>query len=248
MMDGSGVSSVSDSRDWTVYDSFEGPDLDPDLWTGGCPPLPDGGLAPLEPNAQVSVGRGAVTVSIPRFTLSHDSFQSADNVKFLYFSEPIELPDDGAVSFAVDLEVRNHGGDPADVRLGMATLNVVDLSGGLVFDICGTESRLFAIHEGLAFLRGPERAFTHTVMEPFARVSDLREFRTCEITLDRGAGSASWTVDGERIYRLENTEIPPSVALGFGIFTIMPIEAGTSRCLRGQGLTATWRSLRYRRA
>jgi len=234
------------NADWTVIDSFEGPDLDLDLWTRGTPPLPDGGMAPLEPDAQVAVGEGALTVDIPRFTLSDDSFQPADNVKFLFFSEPVELTEAGPVTFAVDIKVRNHGGDPSDVRLGMAALNVTDLRGGLVFDICGTESRLVAIHEGLAFLRGPEGAFTHTVMEPFARVGDLREFRTCEITLDRGAGTAVWTVDGERIYRVDHAEIPASVSLGFGIFTLMPIEDGVSRCLRGQGLEASWRMPRYR--
>jgi Family of unknown function (DUF6081) len=236
------------SADWTVHDTFEGPDFDLDRWSSGNPPLPGGGVAPLEPDAQVAVGEGVLTVSIPRFTRSDDSFQSADNVKFLYFSEPVDLTEAGPVTFAVDLKVRNHGGDPSDVRLGMATLNVVDLGTGLVFDICGTESRLVAIHEGLPFLRGPEGAFTHTVMEPFARVGDLREFRTCEITLDRGAGSAAWSVDGEGIYKVENTEIPSSVALGFGIFTIWPIEDGVSRCLRGQGLEASWRLPRYRRA
>lgn len=204
---------------------------------------------PIDPNADVRVGDGAVRVNIPQFSLSHGQSQAADNIKYLMFStETIELPAEGPAVFGVDMAVRNVAGDPADVRSGMASLNVVDLAGsGCVFDLCATEERVFALHERMVFGAKPGYEFSHLVESPFqpfgARPGDAF---SGEITLDRGRSLATWEVDGRTVYHVAGVRIPERVRVGFGIFTLVPIAGGRSRCLRGQGLDATWRAFRYR--
>lgn len=236
-------------QEWTFYDAFDAPGLDDDRWAPGGPPLPEGGNLEPDPNAEVEVANGEVHVTIPEFSLSHDTFQGADNVKFLMFGREHLLPEDGPASFGADMAVKNIGGSPDDVRLAMAAFNVVDQQSGLIFDVGGTETRVYAMHEGLGFVRGGDRAFGHAVESPFLDFDDdFSDFRACEVTLDRSAGSARWVVDGQTIYELENTEIPEQVKFGFGMFTMVPQRGGASRCLQGQGLDTRWRRFRFKGA
>src|SRR5919205_253672 len=105
-----------------TYDELRGPDLDAERWVPARLPLPTGGEhIPLDPNAELAVGEGEVRVTIPRFSLSHDRFQSADSPKYLVFStRQFELPPDRPATFAVDLAVKNVGGDRGGYRRGMA--------------------------------------------------------------------------------------------------------------------------------
>ena len=73
---------------FTTYDELPGPGLDVGLWDLARVPLPTGEHIPLDSNAEVAVGEGEVRVHIPRFSLSDDSFQSADSPKYLAFSSP----------------------------------------------------------------------------------------------------------------------------------------------------------------
>ena len=90
-----------------VYDELGGPDLDATRWSPARLPLPTGGdHLPLDPNAELAVGEGEVRVTIPRFSLSSDTFQPADSAKYLIFSTgQFELPPDRPATFAVDLAV-----------------------------------------------------------------------------------------------------------------------------------------------
>jgi hypothetical protein len=90
---------------FVTYDELNGPGLDPGRWSPARLPLPTGGEhLPLDPNAELTVGEGEVQVTIPRFSLAHDSFQPADSAKYLIFStRQFELPPDRPASFAVDL-------------------------------------------------------------------------------------------------------------------------------------------------
>jgi hypothetical protein len=68
---------------FVTYDQLEGPDLDPARWTPVRLPLPTSGEhLPLDPSAEVTVGRGEVQVRIPRFRLAHDTSQAADSAKY----------------------------------------------------------------------------------------------------------------------------------------------------------------------
>jgi hypothetical protein len=234
---------------FVTYDELRGPDLDPARWSPARLPLPTGGEhIPLDPDAELAVGDGEVRVTIPRFSLSHDTFQPVDSAKYLMFSTgEFELPPDRPATFAVDLAVENLGGDPGDYRLGMAAFQVFDLEVSTrVFSVCGTSTRVFALDEQLGPWGGGE-PFIYMVESPYEDFDDdFTRLRACEITLDRSRSTAAWRVDGRPVYETHGTFIPERVRIGFGIWTMLPIRDGRSRSLDGQGMSARWRRFRVR--
>ena len=230
---------------FVTYDELRGPDLDAARWSPARLPLPTGDEhVPLDPNAELTVGEGEVRVAIPRFSLSHDSFQSADSPKYLAFStRQFELPPDRPATFAVDLAVKNIGGEPADYRRGMAAFHVFELEvTKRVFAVCGTSTRVLALHEQLGLgADGAGEPFYHVVESPYEDFDDdFTRLRGCEVTLDRSSSTAAWHVDGHKVYET-HTLIPERARIGFGIWTMLPIRAGRSRSLDGQGMNARWR-------
>jgi hypothetical protein len=134
---------------FVTYDELRGPDLDAARWSPARLPLPTGGEhIPLDPNAELAVGQGEVRVTIPRFSLSHDTY---DGAKYLIVStRQFGLPPDRPATFAVDLAVTNLGGDPGDYRRGMAAFQVFDLEvSKRVFSVIGTSTRVLALDEQL---------------------------------------------------------------------------------------------------
>ena len=150
---------------FVTYDELRGPDLDAARWRPARLPLPTGGEhTPLDPNAELAVGEGEVRVTIPRFSLSHDRFQAVDSAKYLVFStRDFVLPPYRPATFAVELAVANFGGEPGDFRRGMAAFHVFDLDvSQRVFAVCGTSTRVLALHEqlGLAVVEQASRSTT----------------------------------------------------------------------------------------
>jgi Family of unknown function (DUF6081) len=234
---------------FVTYDELRGPDLDAGLWSPARLPLPTGDQhMPLDPNAELTIGDGELRVAIPRFSLAHDSFQAADSPKYLTFStREWELPPDRPVTFAADLAVENVDGDPEDYRRGMAAFHVFDLAvTSRVFAVCGTSTRVFALHEQLGLgAGGAGEPFYHVVESPYEDFDDdFTRFRECEITLDRSTTTAAWRVDGHTVYEAAGTVIPERARIGIGIWTMLPIRAGRSQSLDGQGLNARWRRFR----
>jgi hypothetical protein len=232
---------------FVVYDELTGPDLDAARWSPARLPLPTGEHLPLDPGAELAVGGGEVRVTIPRFSLSHDGFQAADSPKYLVFStRRWELPPDRPATFAVDMAVENVGGEPGDYRRAMAAFHVFDLDASQrVFAVCGTSTRVLALHEQLGLGGGGAgEPFYHVVESPYEDFDDdFTRLRACEITLDRGRSTAAWRVDGHKVYEA-HTLIPERAQIGIGIWTMLPIRDGRSRSLDGQGMSARWRRFR----
>ena len=232
-----------------TYDELGGPELDAARWSAARLPRPGGGAhVPLEPGAEMAVGEGEVRVTIPRFSLADDDFQPADSAKHLVFStHEWEVPPDRPAAFAVDFAVTNIGGEPADYRRGMAAFHVFDLAvTKRVFAVCGTSTRVLALHEQLG-LGGGGAPFYHVAESPYADFDDdFTRLRECEITLDRAGSTATWRVDGHTVYEAGGTLIPERVRIGFGMWTMLPIRDGRSRSLDGQGIDARWRRFRVR--
>jgi Family of unknown function (DUF6081) len=223
------------------YDELSGPDLDAALWNPARLPLPAGGEhIALDPNAELAVGEGEVRVTIPRFSLAHSA-------KYLLFStRRFELPPRRPATFAVDLAVQNIGGHPADYRRGMAAFHVFDPDvSKRVFAVVGTSTRVFAMHEQVAPVDGRAgELFYHVIESPYEDFDDdFTRFRASEITLDRSRSTATWRVDGHKVYEA-HTFIPERVLIGFGIWTMLPGRDG--RSLDGQGVNARWRRFRLR--
>ena len=234
--------------DFVTYDDLEGPDLDAALWSPARLPLPTGEHIPVDRNAELSVGEGELRVTIPRFSLSDDEFQSADSPKYLTFStREFELPPDRPATFAVDLAIENIGGDPSDYRRGMAAFHVFDFDvTKRVFAACGTSTRVLALHEQLGLGGGGAGEPFYVVAEsPYEDFDDdFTRLRECEVTLDRSSSTATWRVDGHKVYEALGTVIPERVRIGLGIWTMLPIRDGRSQSLEGQGLSARWRRFR----
>jgi Family of unknown function (DUF6081) len=225
------------------YDELNGPELDAARWSPARLPVPTGGeYIPLDPNAQLAVGEGEVRVTIPRFSLAHSG-------KYVIFStHQFELPPDRPATFAVDLAVKNIGGEPADYRRGMAAFHVFDLEvSKRVFAAVGTSTRVFAMHEQVGLgAGGAGEPFYHVVESPYEDFDDdFTRLRACEITLDRSRSTAAWRVDGQKVYET-HTFIPERALIGFGIWTMLPDRDGRSRSLDGQGIDARWRRFRVR--
>jgi hypothetical protein len=242
--------AAADPDGFLTYDEFGGPGLDAARWSPARLPLPEGEYIPLDPNAELAVGEGEVRVTIPRFSLAHHRFQSADSPKYLIFSaHQFELPPDRPATFAVDLAVENFDGDPADYRRALAVFHVFDLQvSKRVFAACGTSTRVLALHEHLPLGGGGAgEHFQHVVESPYEDFDDdFTRLRTCEIMLDRNESAATWRVDGRTVYEAHGTLIPGHVRLGFGIWTMIAIRDGRSRSLNGQGMSARWRRFRVR--
>jgi hypothetical protein len=233
------------------HDPLTGPDLDAARWAPARLPLPTGAEhIPLDPNAELTVGDGEVRVTIARFSLSHHEFQSVDSVKHLTFStRRFELPPDRPATFAADLAVENIGGEGTDFRRAIAAFQVADLEvSKRVFSVCGTSTRVFAMHEHLPLGGGgPGEPFVYVVESPYEDFDDdFTRLRACEITLDRSRSTAAWRVDGRTLYEAGGVLIPEHARIGFGIFTMLPIRDGRSRSLDGQGMSARWRRFRLR--
>jgi Family of unknown function (DUF6081) len=236
---------------FVTYDEFSGPDLDAARWTPARLPLPTGNEhVPLDPTAELAVGEGELRVTIPRFSLSHDSFQSVDSPKYLSVStRQFELPPDRPATFAVDLAVENISGDPGDYRRGMAAFHVFEMAvTQRVFAVCGTSTRVLALHEQLSLGGGGAgEPFYHVAESPYEDFDDdFTRLRACEITLDRSSSTATWRVDGHKVYEARGTLIPERAQIGLGIWTMLPIRDGHSRSLEGQGMSARWRRFRVR--
>jgi hypothetical protein len=233
-------------HDFVIYDELAGPDLDAARWVPARLPLPTGEHVPVDPNADVAVADGELRVKIAQFSLSHDTFQAADSPKYLTYSTgEFDLPPDRPATFAVDLAVENIGGEPGDYRQGMAAFHVFDLAvTQRVFAVCGTSTRVVALHEQLGF--GGGETFYHVIESPYEDFGDdFTRLRLCEVTLDRGRSTAAWRVDGHTVYEAHGTLIPERARIGFGIWTMLPIRDGRGRSLNGQGLQARWRRPRY---
>jgi hypothetical protein len=236
---------------FVTYGELSGPGLDAARWDAVRLPLPTGAEhVPLDPNADVTVGDGEVRVTIPRFSLSHDAFQSVDSVKYAILStRQFELPPDRPVTFAADLAIENIGGEPSDFRRGIALFQVADLGvSKRVFSVGGTSTRVLAMHEHLPVGGGgPGEPFVHVIESPYEDFDDdFTRLRSCEITLDRSRSSAAWHVDGRKVYEAHGSVIPERARIGFGIYTQVPIRDGRSRSLDGQGMKARWHRFRVR--
>ena len=237
----------TDSAHEIVYDAFEGPALDMGRWFHLSFPLPDGTtFVADEPEAKVTFDDGGVRIAIDRFTQSHP-VQIADNCKFLVLStEDFALPEAGRISFSASMAAEAANATPYDYRDGFAAFVLCDPHNGWVYDLCASDDTVFAINEHLAY-PGVASPFTRVVSDPlFGPSATPGQLHHCEITIDTTDKRITWQMDGKTIHQELVTELPASLKIGMGIFTVHQVAEGASSSLRGQGLTAYWRDLRVR--
>ena len=183
---------------FVTYDELRGPNLDAARWGLARPPLPGAASTSRwtptrsRPSARAS---GATT---PRFSLSHDRFQSVDSPKYLIFSTlaSSSCRRIGPRRSPSTSRVENIGGEPADYRQGMAAFHVFDLDvTQRVFAVCGTSTRILALHEQLPGGGGEGEPFYHVIESPYEDFDDdfsrLRRARSRSTGADRPRPRAS---------------------------------------------------------
>lgn len=98
--------------------------------------------------------------------------------------------------------------DPeSDIRLGAASLNVLDFESGLVFDFWIGNRTIVPMYERLRLpgMPGDYAAFT-SVTEPISREPDaVNEF---SVVVDTAKGAVSWEIDGQIVAVVERTGPP----------------------------------------
>ncbi|MDQ6751192.1 MAG: DUF6081 family protein [Actinomycetota bacterium] len=233
-------SSQAARQGWDIYDEFEGPNLDASLWQ----PADFGSGPRLEPEARTTVEDGALTVDVQRFSNCDPNNQGLDNTKHLVIStKGFAIPADGARRFSVDLHAENFDAS-GDYRHGFATLTLVDFTTHTVLGIFSTGDRVFAEQEILES-PGQEHPFTRVVEDPFfasrAGLTPGPGYVRCEIEIDRTHGQITYRIDDRVLHVAAGvTGLPEEVHMAFGMFTLLPVEEGSS--CRGQGGRASWRN------
>jgi hypothetical protein len=78
-----------------------------------------------------------------------------------------------------------------------------------VFAVVGSSMRVFAMHEQVGLGRdGFGELFYNVIESPYEHFDDdFTRFRASEITLGRSGSTATWRVDGHKVYELQ-TFIP----------------------------------------
>ncbi|EHP41083.1 hypothetical protein OR16_21813 [Cupriavidus basilensis OR16] len=217
-------------------DTFSSGAPDPSLWGVLEMPMPDGGMWKYEEPAR-----------------RHDHVPMFDNPKhFLAMHAPLQITRDGAVTIGCEMACENHNGNPGDLFDGFAGFNVCDLANGLVFDFIISATRIGVVHERLPIpgVTPPGGDWLHIVQSPLVAQNHPGEFHRYEITIDRGARTCEWHVDGKPIYatRLLAADVE-CVVPALGLFTLKPAMAGRgSVSNHGQGATGRWKNLCVRGA
>ncbi|MGH4026560.1 MAG: DUF6081 family protein [Pseudonocardiaceae bacterium] len=193
------------------------------------------------PSARTDVGGGTLAIHVDRFERAHDQVQIMDNPKHLLLStESFAVPAEGCTTVSIEMAATSINATPRDYRDGFASMNVLDMASGWVFDLCATSDTIFSIYERLP-VPGVQRPFSYVIEQPLAGL-EIAPGRAhlCTVTLDAGRGVAEWWVDGHLVYDVRGVEIPTQINVGLGLITLHPIVDGTSRSLRGQGLSASF--------
>jgi hypothetical protein len=236
--------TTSIERNVQLYDDFTGPAVDETRWQFFQFPLPDGSAYVCnEPDAATEIHDGELRVTVETFTKSH-AVQPMDNVKQLLLSTAEFALDPGGVTeFSGEIGARSINATPRDYRDGFVSLVTIDMTTGYVFDLCATSDRVFAIYEQLPF-PGVERPFTYCAEEPLSEleVGPDRVYR-CRIVFDGPTRTVRYLVDGVQIFENVVTELPRSVRIGLGMFSLHPTSDNESRSLHGQGLAGLWRNV-----
>lgn len=227
-----------------IYDDFAGPSLDMSKWEFLQFPQVDGSSRICaEPNAVTDLSKGGLRVHVERFEAGHP-VQIMDNVKQLLLSTAnFRLPTAGVVEFSGQIAAKSINATARDYRDGFVSLVVVDMSSGSVFDVCATSDSVFAIHERLP-VPGVDRPYVYVVEQPLAGVvvSPYKVY-SCKVLIDTGTRTVRYEVDGTTIFETITPELPETVKLGLGMFTLHPVNGESSGSLRGQGLSGLWRNV-----
>ncbi len=230
------------------FDSFNGAELDENLWVPAQIPSAHGELVRCEEaGAKTTVGGGILEIRVDEFERSDDSSQALDNAKHVLVStRQFPIRPTGDTTFSVEMNAENLGDETYDFRNGFAAFNVIDIvETGCVFDHMATGRGARAVREQLripGFIDAGE-PFVWLIDNPALDDTDFSGYHEYSIALNAAERRATWLVDDVKVFEALDVSVPPSVQIGLGLMTLLPIKNGKSASLLGQGMVARWRRL-----
>lgn len=216
-----------------------------EVWKIGGFPMPDGSFWEFrEPNATIIVRNG---ILYARATLSrkNDYVQFLDNAKHMYYSaQDVEVPEEGEISFELQIRARTQNTAANDLYDGFVSLNLLDFTTGAALDFFAGNDKYASVYAVLPFpgVQVPETDKTRffcifkeeTNFQP-------REFNTYKITYHRGNDEVIFYVNGEEVRREKNVPIKFNrFTVALGMMTEKDLSPQGSTSLHGQTIIAEW--------
>ncbi|WP_379156878.1 DUF6081 family protein [Paenibacillus sp. sgz5001063] len=214
------------------------------VWKTGGFTLPDGSFwAYREPEAVVIVRNGYLYVRA-QLSRQNNQVQILDNAKHMYYSaEPVKVPEDGEISFELQIRARTQGTAPGDLYDGYVSLNLLDFTTGAALDFFAGNDQYASVYGILPFpgVQVPDTGGTKYFCI-FAEDTDFkpREFNTYKISYHRGKDEALFYVNGREVRR-EHVPIKLNgFTVALGIMTEKDLTPEGSVSAHGQTVIAEW--------
>lgn len=220
-------------------------------WQVGRVKLRDGSYWEYrEPSAVLDVRRGNLRVCVNPFTRFHDTIQTLDNAKHLYFSqEDVTVPQDCEATFELSMAAKGIRTDSGDIYDGFVTFHLLEVRAGIASDFFAGDKTIAVAYSyprppqanqgsrgGLKYLAQFHEASIPTAPGQIHRYA---------ITYNRNANELVWKVDDE-VVRKESS-VPSKMQtfkLGLGLMTAKNISQGGSISVHGQGVLGEWSPIR----
>jgi hypothetical protein len=216
-----------------------------DVWKIGGFPLPDGSFwSYREPNAVVIVRNGILYVRAP-LSREHDKIQILDNAKHMYYSaEPVDVPEQGEISFELQIRARSSNTTAGDLYDGFVSLNLLDFSTGGALDFFAGNDKYASVYAVLPFpgVQVPETDKTRyfCIFKEDTNFTP-REFNTYRITYNRGNDEVVFFVNGEEVRREKNVPVKFNrFTIALGIMTEKDLGPEGSVSVHGQTVIGEW--------
>lgn len=216
-----------------------------EVWKIGGFPMPDGSFWEYrEPNAVVIVRNGILYVRAP-LSRQNNQVQILDNAKHMYYSvEDVLVPEEGEVSFELQIRARTQGTVPGDLYDGYVSLNLLDFTTGAALDFFASNDKYASVYAVLPFpgVEVPESNKTRYFCI-FKEDTNFkaREFNTYKITYNRANDEVVFYLNGEEIRRETNVPIKfNQFTIALGIMTEKDLSPEGSVSVHGQTVIAEY--------
>ncbi|MBP2001922.1 hypothetical protein J2Z69_002978 [Paenibacillus shirakamiensis] len=228
-----------------VFGNFHTILSDNDVWKIGGFPLPDGSFwSYREPEAVVIVRNDVLYVRAP-LSREHHQIQILDNAKHMYYSvEDVAVPEEGEVSFELQIRARTQGTAPNDLYDGYVSLNLLDFTTGAALDFFAGNDKYATVYGVLPFpgvtVPTTDKTKYFCIFKEDTNFKP-REFNTYRITYNRANDEAIFYLNDEEVRR--EREIPVKLnrfTIALGIMTEKDLSPEGSVSVHGQTVIAEW--------
>ncbi|MFF2094334.1 DUF6081 family protein [Paenibacillus sp. NPDC058174] len=226
------------AKQWTLGD-FDTILDEGKVWTIGGFPLPDGSFWQYrEPDAVVIVRNGILYVRAP-LSRKHEQVQILDNAKHMYYSaKPVEVPENGEISFELQIRARSQNTAPGDLYDGYVSLNLLDFTTGGALDFFAGNDKYASVYAVLPFpgVPVPESDKTRFFCI-FKEAEDFnaREFNTYKISYNRAEDEIVFFINGREIRREKGVPVKfNQFTVALGIMTEKDLTPEGSVSVHGQ--------------